>query len=49
MLLAVDIGNTQTVLGLVEDGVITSRWRVSTDPTLTADEVRVKIGGLISA
>jgi type III pantothenate kinase len=49
MLLAVDVGNTQTVLGLVEDGVITSRWRVSTNASLTADEVRVKIGGLISA
>jgi type III pantothenate kinase len=48
MILVVDIGNTQTVLGLVEDGQLESHWRVSTDATLTADEVRVKIGGLLA-
>ena len=48
MILAVDIGNTQTVLGLIEDGVIDTRWRVATDPTLTADEIRVKIAGLLA-
>lgn len=48
MILLVDIGNTQTVLGLVEDGVLAGHWRVSTDATLTADEVRVKIGGLLA-
>lgn len=48
MLLAVDIGNTQTVLGLIEDGTIDSRWRMATDPTLTSDEIRVKIGGLLA-
>ncbi len=49
MILAADIGNTQTVLGLIDDGVIDIRWRVSTDATLTADEVRVKIAGLLAA
>ena len=48
MILAVDIGNTQTVIGLIADGSIDSRWRVSTDPTMTADEIRVKIGGLLA-
>jgi type III pantothenate kinase len=47
MILAVDIGNTQTVLGLIEDGVLAGHWRVSTDATLTADELRVKIAGLL--
>jgi type III pantothenate kinase len=48
MILAVDIGNTQTVLGLIDGGRLDGHWRVSTDPTLTADEIRVKIGGLLA-
>ncbi|MGB4441092.1 MAG: type III pantothenate kinase [Coriobacteriia bacterium] len=48
MLLAVDIGNTQTVLGLIEGRTIESRWRMATDATLTSDEIRVKIGGLLA-
>ena len=48
MILVVDVGNTQTVIGLVEDGALAGHWRVSTDATLTADEVRVKIGGLLA-
>jgi type III pantothenate kinase len=49
MILAVDIGNTQTVLGLFEADALDAHWRVSTDATLTADELRVKIGGLLAA
>lgn len=49
MILAADIGNTQTVLGLIEDGELGGHWRISTDASLTADEVRVKIGGLLAA
>jgi type III pantothenate kinase len=48
MILAVDVGNTQTVLGLIEDRDIRAHWRVATDVTLTADELRVKIGGLLA-
>ena len=48
MILAVDIGNTQTVLGLVLDGRLDGSWRISTDATLTADEIRVKLGGLLA-
>jgi len=47
MILVVDIGNTQTVLGLLIDGGLDRTWRISTDATLTADEIRVKIGGLL--
>jgi type III pantothenate kinase len=47
MILAVDVGNTQTVLGLFEGQMLDGHWRVSTDATLTADEVRVKIAGLL--
>lgn len=48
MILAVDIGNTQTVLGLLgDDGDLERRWRIATDPSLTADEIRVKIAALL--
>lgn len=49
MILAVDIGNTQTVLGVFEDGNLVSHWRVSTNPSLTADELRIKIAALVAA
>lgn len=48
MILAVDIGNTQTVLGLLNEEAIEARWRVSTDASLTADEIRVKISALLA-
>jgi type III pantothenate kinase len=48
MILAVDIGNTQTVLGLFDGDSLGGHWRVSTDASLTADELRVKIGGLLA-
>lgn len=48
MILAVDIGNTQTVLGLFADGALDGHWRVSTNTALTADELRVKIAGLLA-
>lgn len=46
MILAVDIGNTQTVLGLISEEGTTAHWRISTEPSLTADEIRVRIAGL---
>jgi type III pantothenate kinase len=49
MILAIDVGNTQTVLGLFEGETLDGHWRISTDATLTADELRVKIGGLLTA
>lgn len=49
MILAVDIGNTQTVLGLFCDDRLEGHWRVSTNTSLTADELRVKIGALLAA
>ncbi len=38
MLLAVDIGNTNIVLGLLEEKELLFRWRVTSDPRRTADE-----------
>ena len=46
-LLAVDIGNAHTVLGLVADGEVTADWRVATVESRTADEWSVLIRGLL--
>jgi type III pantothenate kinase len=39
MLLAVDVGNTQTVFGLFEGAELTEHWRISTEAHRTGDEV----------
>jgi len=49
MILAIDVGNTQTVLGLFETDVLGGHWRIATDAALTADELRIKIGGLLAS
>lgn len=46
-LLAVDVGNAHTVLGLVEAGEVSAHWRVSTDGRRTADEWAVLLRGLV--
>ncbi|MCI8469896.1 MAG: type III pantothenate kinase [Eggerthellaceae bacterium] len=43
MLLAVDIGNTQTVVGVYQGSDLACMWRLATNPTTTADEVRVML------
>ncbi|GAB2871609.1 type III pantothenate kinase [Nocardioides pacificus] len=47
-LLAADIGNSHTVLGLVEDGEVLAHWRVATDERRTADEWAVLLRGLLA-
>jgi len=49
LLLAIDVGNTQTVIGLFDASELRSHWRVSSNPSLTADELRVKLGGLLGS
>ncbi|GAA1135078.1 type III pantothenate kinase [Nocardioides aquiterrae] len=46
-LLAADIGNSHTVLGLLADGEVTAHWRVATDARRTADEWSVLLRGLL--
>jgi type III pantothenate kinase len=46
-LLAIDVGNTQTALGLFEGGELSKRWRLSTEPQRTGDELGLFLGGLI--
>ena len=38
LLLCIDVGNTQTVLGVFQGKEITSRWRIHSDRDKTADE-----------
>jgi type III pantothenate kinase len=47
MLLAVDVGNTQTVFGLYDDARLTDSWRVATEPERTGDELGVLLGGFL--
>ncbi|HEX6261932.1 MAG TPA: type III pantothenate kinase [Actinomycetota bacterium] len=47
MLLAVDVGNTETVLGVFNDRELTRHWRISTVADRTADELALMFGGLL--
>jgi type III pantothenate kinase len=47
LLLAADIGNSHTVLGLVRDGEVSADWRVATVESRTADEWAVLLRGLL--
>jgi type III pantothenate kinase len=48
MLLAVDIGNTQTQLGVFQAENLAHQWRASTDQTRTADELALMFGEFLS-
>jgi type III pantothenate kinase len=47
MLLAIDVGNTHTVLGLFDADELVEHWRVSTEAHRTADEIAVVLRGLL--
>jgi type III pantothenate kinase len=47
VLLAVDIGNSHTILGLVEAGEVVADWRVATDERNTSDDWAVLLRGLL--
>ena len=48
MLFAVDVGNTQTHLGVFDDSELVVHWRFATDPSATSDELAVTISGLLA-
>ncbi|MBU0481442.1 MAG: type III pantothenate kinase [Proteobacteria bacterium] len=48
MLLAIDVGNTNTVLGLFKDREIVAHWRIQTNPAQMADELAASLKGLFS-
>jgi type III pantothenate kinase len=47
MLMAVDVGNTQTVLGLSEGEETMGRWRIATEAQRTADELAIVFAALL--
>ena len=48
MLLVVDVGNTQTVIGLFDGGAIVADWRIATVRHRTADEMAGLLQGFFS-
>jgi len=48
VLLAIDIGNTNTVLGLFEGDTLVHSWRIKTDARDTADEMLLIYRGLLT-
>ncbi len=49
MLLTVDVGNTNIVLGLFDGDHLFDSYRIKTDPRVTADELALMFRGLLSA
>jgi type III pantothenate kinase len=47
VLLAIDVGNTNTVLGLFDLEVLVDSWRIKTDARQTADELELIYRGLL--
>ena len=47
MLLAIDVGNTQTVFGLFDGEALTEQFRVGTDRTHTGDELAVMLRAFV--
>src|SRR5437764_1406644 len=48
MLLAIDVGNTQSHLGIFEDGKLAEHWRFATESEETADDLAVRASTLLS-
>jgi len=47
MLLAIDVGNTQTVIGVFDGPRLASHWLLSTASDRTHDEYRVWLRGIL--
>jgi type III pantothenate kinase len=48
MLLAIDVGNTHTVLGLFDGADLVEHWRIATEAHRTADEIAVVLRSLLA-
>jgi type III pantothenate kinase len=48
MLLAIDVGNTNTVLGLFDGAELGHSWRIKTDARATGDEMALTYRGLLA-
>ena len=49
MLLVIDVGNTQTAIGVYEGESLDRMWRIATNRDHTADELRVKLLPLLQS
>ena len=47
MLLTIDVGNTQTVFGVFDEGKLVRDWRVATEAERTADEIAALVDRLL--
>ncbi|HYU60475.1 MAG TPA: type III pantothenate kinase [Solirubrobacterales bacterium] len=47
MLLAIDVGNTQTHVGTFDGQSLVDHWRLATDAEATADQLAVTVAGLL--
>ena len=47
MLLAIDVGNTQTTIGVFDGEEMLHMWRISSDTTQSTDELRITLNGLL--
>lgn len=48
MLLVVDVGNTQTCIGIFDKDILKCHWRISTNREETSDEVAVTLADLLN-
>jgi len=48
MLLTIDVGNTNTVIGCFEGERLVESWRIKTDARATADEIALLLRGLLA-
>jgi type III pantothenate kinase len=48
MLLAIDVGNTQTHVGVFQEGELSRQWRASTDTSRTGDELALMLDQFLS-
>ncbi|HWB66650.1 MAG TPA: type III pantothenate kinase [Mycobacteriales bacterium] len=48
MLLTIDVGNTNTVIGCFKGDHLVESWRIKTDPRATADELALLLRGLLA-
>lgn len=48
MLLTIDVGNTQTVMGLFDGDRLANHWRLATRREQSADEYRLLFAGLLA-
>ena len=47
MLLAIDVGNTQTHIGMFRDEELVEHWRFATSRTTTSDELAIRLAALM--